>query len=238
MKAAKLKRTSVLSLKNARLVRFSGRLRKGVTNTAGFLACGSLLVFMVAGGCTYIGPGIYHTVSKGETLWNISKAYDVDVEKLAKANRRIHSLDQIRPGQRIFVPGARHKKNVHKCALDFIWPVRGRIIKRFGRAGNKRYLGIGISSPEGTPVYAAESGKVVFASENFRSYGKTILIEHSDEYTTVYSHNKRNFVKEGQLVKKGEKIAEVGRTGWAREPYLHFEIRYMEKPRNPVFILP
>ncbi|MFH1415856.1 MAG: peptidoglycan DD-metalloendopeptidase family protein [Elusimicrobiota bacterium] len=119
-----------------------------------------------------------------------------------------------------------------------MWPVKGKVIQKFGQSGIKRHLGIGIRADRGTPVAAAESGKIIFASENFRSYGKTIIIEHNEYYTTVYAHNSVNLVREDHEVKKGEKIAEVGDTGWADSPFLYFEIRYREKPRNPVFMLP
>ncbi|MFC2092098.1 M23 family metallopeptidase, partial [Elusimicrobiota bacterium] len=91
---------------------------------------------------------------------------------------------------------------------------------------------------QGYSVAAAEDGSVLFVSEDFRSYGKTIIIEHNRDYATVYAHNSKNLVREGQKVIKGEKIAEVGMTGWAQDPFLYFEIRYKEKPRNPLFILP
>ncbi len=197
-----------------------------------------IIVLVAAHGCTYIGPGVYHRVLKGETLWDISSSYNVEVSEIIKANRLLKNPDRIKPGQKIYVPGASSTRSVAKSSLDFIWPVKGKIIQRFGRKGNKRYLGIGIKAREGAPVVAAESGKVIFVSKDFRSYGKTIIIEHNKDYTTVYAHNSVNLVKKNQVVEKGKKISEVGRTGWAKAPYLYFEIRYKEKPRNPVFILP
>jgi murein DD-endopeptidase MepM/ murein hydrolase activator NlpD len=189
-------------------------------------------------GCTYIGPGSYHTVSKGETIWDISSAYGTNVNEIIRANRLLKNPNRIKAGQKIYVPGARHSKKVPKSSLDFIWPVKGKIIKKFGKYGNKRYLGIEIKAKEGQPVYAAESGTVIFANNNFRSYGKTIIIEHNKNYATVYAHNSMNLVKKNKSVEKGQKIAEVGRTGRAKTPNLYFEIRYKEKPRNPIFMLP
>ncbi|MFC2061462.1 peptidoglycan DD-metalloendopeptidase family protein [Elusimicrobiota bacterium] len=186
-----------------------------------------------------MGPGIYHRVSEGESIWAISQAYDVNLHNIIRANRRLKNPDRIKAGQQIYIPGAKYaKKNIPKTKLDFIWPVQGKIVRRYGKKGNKRYLGIGIKAKEGNPVKAAEAGKVVFISNDFRSYGKIIIIEHSKEYTTVYAHNQANLVKKDQQVKKGEKIALVGRTGWAKSPYLYFEVRYREEPRNPLFILP
>jgi murein DD-endopeptidase MepM/ murein hydrolase activator NlpD len=205
-------------------------LRKIIVN----LFCFSI----INSACTYIGPGIYHNVAKGESLWDISKAYNVKVNKIVIANRYLKDPDHVKPGQKIYIPNARYVKKIPKSSLNFIWPVKGKIIQRFGRIGNKRHLGIGIKSKEHTPILAAETGKVIFTSENFRSYGKTIIIEHNKYYATVYAHNSVNCVKNKQIIKRGEKIAEVGKTGWAAVPYLYFEIRYKEKPRNPLFMLP
>ncbi len=202
----------------------------------------SVLIFtfciLMVCGCTYIGPGIYHRVSEGETIWDISTAYGSDIKEIIRANRLLKNSNTIKAGEMIYVPGAKYAKKIHRSSLNFIWPVKGKIIQKFGRCGNKRYLGIGIKSKEGTPVVAVGDGRVIFVSEDFRSYGKTIIIEHNKDYTTVYAHNKINFVREDQDVKKGEKIAEVGMTGWAGKPNLYFEIRYREKPKNPLFILP
>lgn len=197
----------------------------------------AVLIFFFVCGCTYLGPGVYHTVSEGETIWHISTAYDSNIEEIVRANKLKGKSDRIRPGQKVYVPGARFVRRVEKSSLNFMWPVKGKIIKKFGKKGNKRSLGIGIKSKERSPVVASESGKVIFISENFRSYGKVIIIEHNKDYTTVYAHNRVNLVKKNQVVEKGKKIAEVGRTGWAGSPYLHFEIRYKEKPMNPLFVL-
>jgi len=87
-------------------------------------------------------------------------------------------------------------------------------------------------------VLASEDGQVIFVSESFRAYGNTIIIEHANDYVTVYAHNGIMSVQEGQEVAKGEKIAEVGSTGHAETPRLYFEIRYKEKPENPLHLLP
>lgn len=199
-----------------------------------------LILLCLLSGCTYIGPGIYHRVEKGETLWALSRTYDVDADKIIEANKDIGEPGNIKVGEQVYIPGAsRTRRAVEKSEkLDFVWPVKGKIIQKFGKEGNKRHLGIGIKSMEGTPVAAAESGKVIFVSDNFRSYGKVVIIEHENQYSTVYAHNSKNTVEEEEQVEKGEKIAEVGSSGWAGTPNLYFEIRYKEKPRNPVFMLP
>ena len=98
--------------------------------------------------------------------------------------------------------------------------------------------GIDITAPEGAPVRAAASGRVIFSSDEIKSYGNLIIIKHEGRFSTVYAHNQKNLVKEGDFVEKGQTIAKVGRTGRATAPHLHFEVRHGKKPRNPVFFLP
>ena len=188
-----------------------------------------------------MGPGIYHRVSEGETVWSISRAYGIDPGQLVKANaRRLEDPDRIKVGQQIYVPGARRPISAGTLTRQdkgFIWPVKGEILHKFGRAGAKRYLGIAIEAPAGTPVQASESGQVIFASEDFRAYGNTVILEHSGDYVTVYAHNDEIKVQEGQVVEKGDIIALVGRTGRAESPRLYFEIRYRETPKNPLHML-
>jgi len=198
-----------------------------------------LLPFLlVISGCSFVGPGIYHRVGSGETLWNIAEAYGVDSDRLAEANRRISDPDRLREGDMVYIPGARRQADVAVARLSFIWPLQGEVFREFGRSGHRRSLGIGIKAREGEPVVASESGEVVFASDDFRMYGRTIIIDHGDEYATVYAHNSRILVEEGARVSRGEKIAEAGSSGRAESPGVYFEVRYREEPRNPMHFLP
>jgi lipoprotein YgeR len=186
---------------------------------------------------------MYHTVSEGETLWSLSRIYGIKTEKIVRANSRIDDPKQIRAGQKIYIPGASSAKRgkrekMRAPDVKFIWPARGDIVQKFGNTGNKRSLGIGIKTVSGTPVIAVADGNVIFESDDFRSYGKIIIIEHEGDYATVYAHNSKNYVREGDRVKKEERIALTGSSGRALQPYLYFEIRYKEKPRNPLFFLP
>ncbi len=189
-----------------------------------------------------MGPGIYHRASEGETLWSISRAYRIEPEKIVRANKRhLDDPDRIKAGQNIYIPGARRYReavSTRSRTPGFIWPVRGEIIDKFGQRGGKRSLGIGIQTPPGTPVMAAEGGRVLFVSEEFRSYGKTVIIEHPDSYCSVYAHNSIIFVNEGQAVNKGDIIAESGSSGRVGSPRLYFEIRYEDKAKNPLHMLP
>ncbi len=182
-------------------------------------------------------PGTYHTVKRGETLWRISKLYDVDLEELARINR-ISDASRIEVNQMIFIP--RRKKQVQSFGSveDFIWPVRGRVISTFGQTyANMINRGLNIHAPYNDDVLASRSGRVIFYSENFTGYGKTLIIEHPDGFLTVYARNSRVIVKPGQNVRKGEVIASVGRSGRDKESYLHFEIRKGNLPQNPYFYL-
>ena len=126
---------------------------------------------------------------------------------------------------------------VKKPTVSYIWPVKGTLTSKFGIRGEKQHKGIDIGSPEGTPVYAAADGKVVLSNES-GDYGLLIIIQHPDNSFTVYAHNSKNLVKDGSSVKQGDKIAEVGQTGGATGPHLHFEIRIGAKPVDPLLYLP
>ncbi len=98
---------------------------------------------------------------------------------------------------------------------------------------NKFHNGLDLSAPEGTPVISTASGTVTFAGKK-ENNGYCVEIDHGYNYMTVYSHLKSIEVKEGQQVKRGQSIAEVGNTGRSREPHLHYEVRFRSKPVNPV----
>jgi lipoprotein NlpD len=118
--------------------------------------------------------------------------------------------------------------------LDWGWPAQGKTISTFSEATNK---GVDIAGKVGDPVIASASGKVVYSGTGLRGYGKLIIIKHSANYLSAYAHNNNILVKEGQAVVKGQKIAEVGSTD-ADQPKLHFEIRRLGKPVDPLKYLP
>ncbi len=197
-------------------------------------------------------PGVYHTVQKKESLWKICKAYGASLQEVAELNN-IKDTSQIKAGDKIFIPGADktlslsatevaadktpHEKIVSRPGL-FIWPVRGKVIEEYGIYGGIKHDGINIKAACGTPVKAAKEGTVAFSGV-LEGYGNTIIIEHKENYATVYANNKANLVKKGQPVTKGQKIAEVGNSTEAKpRTYLHFQIRCDNKPRNPRFYLP
>jgi lipoprotein NlpD len=116
------------------------------------------------------------------------------------------------------------------------WPVRGVIISGFGTRDREHHDGLDLACPEGTPVFAAAEGDVLFAGEQ-RGYGNLVLIRHAQGLVTVYAHNAENLVEQGDHVLRGEPIARVGRTGNATGPHLHFEVRVGTRPRDPLGFL-
>jgi lipoprotein NlpD len=115
--------------------------------------------------------------------------------------------------------------------LEFAWPAKGEVIAGFDE--NKNRKGIDLAGGAGDPVLAAAEGKVVYAGEGLRGYGKLIIIKHNNTFLTAYAHNQTILVKEDQSVKKSQKIAEMGSSDSERVK-LHFEIRERGRPVDPM----
>jgi lipoprotein NlpD len=122
--------------------------------------------------------------------------------------------------------------------LIWRWPAKGKVITNFSSAkGGGR--GIDLSGKKGDSVTAAASGTIVYAGSGLRGYGQLIIIKHSDRYLSAYAHNSRIRVKEGQKVKVGQHIADIGSSGSrANISKLHFEIRRNGQSVNPLTYLP
>jgi lipoprotein NlpD len=204
-------------------------------------------------GCSRVG--VYHRVQAGENLYRIGKAYGIHHARLAEINR-VAEPERIEVGQRLFIPGARRQLSVdvamppaadgmaasrrrsHEAAPAFAWPVvSGTVASEYGQRGRRFHDGIDISAPVGTPVHAAADGEVIY-SHVLRGYGKVIIVRHRGGFSTLYAHNHRNLVREGQWVRQGDVIATVGRTGRTTGPNLHFEVRRDDVARNPMYFLP
>lgn len=117
---------------------------------------------------------------------------------------------------------------------DWSWPTPGKVMQSFSESGNK---GVVIGGKVGDPVLAASDGKVIFSGTGPRGYGNLVIVKHANELLSVYAHNRSLAVKEGQSVKRGQKIAELGDSG-TTSPRLHFEIRQQGKPVDPARYLP
>ncbi|HUH66653.1 MAG TPA: M23 family metallopeptidase [Syntrophales bacterium] len=120
----------------------------------------------------------------------------------------------------------------------FIWPVKGKVRSKFGFQRDGTYYNwVTIAGREGSPVLAAAGGTVIFSS-SLKDYGETIIIKHQDSYATVYTNLRNRIVQVDDRVKKGSRIAFLGKTDKKTEPSLNFEIRHKNKARNPLFFLP
>jgi lipoprotein NlpD len=120
--------------------------------------------------------------------------------------------------------------------LTWEWPTKGRLLYGFGEGSN--YKGVAIDGLIGQPIVASAPGKVVYSGSGLRGYGKLIIIKHNATYLSVYAHNSQLLVKEGQNVAQGQKIAEMGDTEGDGVVSLHFEIRRLGKPIDPLKYLP
>lgn len=202
--------------------------------------------------------GVMHVVQPGETVWRIARRYGVSSETVIRANG-IRDVTRVRAGARLWIPGAREVLRTEpprppaepvrthptgcfqaerKAGLSFAWPLRGTLTSRFGRRGRSRHDGVDLSAPRGTPVRAAEAGRVIHSGAGLGDYGKVVIVKHPGQWASVYAHNRRNLVKKGAFVEKGQLIAEVGTSGNATGPHLHFEIRHAGASRDPLPCLP
>ncbi len=196
------------------------------------------------------GEGFYHRVVRGETLWSISRQYGVELERVIEVNR-IFDAQRVEVDQKLWIPKSPGAAvPVEKTApppvisgeMDsdpFIWPVEGKVISTFGmRRHGTINKGIDIRASLGADVVAARSGVVSFVHQNLPGFGKTIILDHKDRYATVYAYLGEVLVQQGDRVSRRQVIGRVGRTGRADVPALHFEVRRVQKAKNPFYYLP
>jgi lipoprotein NlpD len=126
-------------------------------------------------------------------------------------------------------PEASKPEVVAEPGIRLSWPAKGKVTAEFSES-NK---GIDIAGKVGEPVLAASDGKVVYAGNSLRGYGNLVIVKHDNTYLTAYAHNSKLLVKEGDAVRKGQKIAEMGDTD-TNSAKLHFELRVNGKPVNPI----
>lgn len=212
---------------------------------------------LIAAGCASQTPVYYSSagnrviVRPGDTIYGIAHQYGVSMASLMSVNG-ITDPRKLQVGQSLIIPapGVRYYSapqssfasaaappppQVHR---QFIWPVaNGVIAAPFGIRNGVMHDGVDIAAPQGTPVRAAAGGVVMY-SGRVDGFGNVVILKHSEGYTTVYAHNERNLVSEGERVVRGQEIAEVGSTGRVRRPNLHFEVRYDNLAQNPLEFLP
>ena len=192
-----------------------------------------------------------HVVRKGETLYSIAWRYGNDPADIARWNRlgdgsliypgqvlRMSPPDGIPSTTRASRPSTRQSlpSIPEQPSPAWAWPTRGRISVEFGGKPGSG-TGVLIDGRTGQAIIAAASGRVVYAGSGLIGYGQLIILKHNDTYLSTYGYTASLLVKEGEQVKKGQRIATMGE-GPERKPRLHFEIRRNGEPVNPRQHLP
>lgn len=196
----------------------------------------------------------YYIVQPGDTLYKIAFQHGVDTRDLAAWNG-LTDINFIRAGARLRVLPPRAAKAGMPVAeatrkapmatanptaepgsepASWVWPLRGKVLAGFNESGGNK--GIDIAGLIGEPIVATTEGKVVYTGEGLRGYGKLTIIRHSPTTLSAYAHQSRILVSEGQAVKQGQKIGEVGDSD-ADRVKLHFEIRRFGRPIDPLVYL-
>jgi murein DD-endopeptidase MepM/ murein hydrolase activator NlpD len=171
-------------------------------------------------------------VAKGDTLWRVAQANKVDVAALQALNAR--PGDRLRPGQVLRIPVAGPAPDLTaRRRVAYAWPARGVLTSRFGARWRRHHSGIDVAAPRGMPIFAARDGIVREAGWS-GGYGKLVVLEHVNGQRTYYGHASALYVKLGQSVKSGQRIAAVGCTGACTGAHLHFEIRTDGQPVDPL----
>ena len=195
----------------------------------------------------------YYRVKKGDTVYSIARDTGTSTRNIISWNR-LKKPYSIYPGQKLRVSSAgstqsRSTKSARQSGTSsppprkgrpqqvgrWVWPTSGKIVRRYSPQGTSK--GIDISGAAGQEVVAAASGTVVYQGSGLRGYGQLIIIKHNSDFLSAYAHCSRILVKEGERVKRGQRIATMGSTGTNRVK-LHFEIRLRGNPVNPVKYLP
>jgi lipoprotein NlpD len=200
-------------------------------------------------------PG-YYRVKKGDTLarialdngqaprdvaqWNtalnpsfnpnVIEVGDLILVKPPAGSKAVKVTEKKPVSEKVEAPVAESPKPevVAEPGIRLSWPAKGKVSAEF----NDTNKGIDIAGKVGEPVLAASDGKVVYAGNSLRGYGNLVIVKHDNTYLTAYAHNSKLLVKEGDTVRKGQKIAEMGDTD-ATSTKLHFELRVNGKPVNP-----
>jgi len=167
---------------------------------------------------------------------------EVPKPPVATSNRQVATRSsttpavQSRPKNQTPIRPEVHSEPIYKGPLSWQWPVKGEVLERF-QVGDGLNKGIDIRGKLGEPVLAAAPGEVVYSGTGLRGYGKLVIVKHSEQLLSAYAHNRVLVVAEGDKVKAGQKIAEVGSSG-TDSVKLHFEIRRDGKPVDPLHYLP
>jgi murein DD-endopeptidase MepM/ murein hydrolase activator NlpD len=187
--------------------------------------------------------GIPYTVQRGDSLSKISARFGVPLEVILDANNLETEL--ISAGTSLFVPGAKMTREDLKKALGefFLYPIKGRLTSPFGwridpvnGIVGRNHAALDLAAPTGTPIKASADGTIAVAGLS-STYGKYVIISHSDGYETMYAHMNKIYLNKGAKVLQGTVIGEVGNTGYSTGPHLHFGVFKNGKAINPAEVL-
>lgn len=182
--------------------------------------------------------GLKYRVRRGDYLGGIAKKFGVALNELLDWNNLETSV--IVPGQELFIPDGRLSEMERNRVFGrlFIYPTKGRITDRFGMrrdpfTGMRRFHnGVDLAAPVGTPVFAAMSGKVAMVGYN-PTYGKYLILTHPEGFQTLYGHLDAFRVQKGESVRQGQRIADMGNSGYSTGSHLHFSIFRRGEPIDP-----
>ena len=222
-----------------------------------------LSLVLLVSGCSALKPRrvaeseTIYTVAKGDSLEKIARRSGLSIGELVSYNG-LSKPSSLRVGQIIKIPAVgplssdpspsnfKGDENTRMVSISHVRPYVGRLAfpvhgsrftSSFGYRWGRFHEGTDFAAPEGTPVYAAHDGVVVFTSEAHGKYGK-ILVVKGEGLLTVYGHNSRNIARVGGRISKGDHIADVGETGKASGPHLHFETRVRDASGRYVAVDP
>ncbi len=215
------------------------------------------LALLAACASTKVGPGEYR-VKDGDTLTKIARDNGQSVNDLVRWNN-LGSADRITEGQVLRVrppgddgslpdagatpPSSPRPKGRAPIpdspatpvrGISLAWPAEGVLVSGYNGVSSK---GITIANKVGTPVQAAAAGTVEYASNGLRGYGNLVIVRHAGGFLSIYAHNHKLLVKQGQAVRQGQTIAEMGNSDASRVA-VYFELRQNGKPVNPLGALP
>ena len=178
-----------------------------------------------------IGEMTFHIVKAGENLWEISRKYDKDVTALAAAND-IANTNRLRAGMRLIIPEgdgavAAFSSRQHlpsRYEGHWAWPIKGPVTSNYGPRGDEFHHGLDIAADKGDKVFAIREGRVEFSGWLNYIYGNAVIIDHGDGIRSLYGHNSKILVKEGDQVKASTIISRVGSSGRSTGFHMHLEI--------------
>lgn len=222
----------------------------------------ALLVLLTACGTTKVQPG-YYRVQSGDTLYQIARKEGASVSDLVRWNN-LSNANSIEVGQvlRVDPPGgqarastpskasskpkpkakpsqsstasAGKRRTAPPGAISLVWPAQGKVTRGYDGSGSN---GIVISNASGTAVVSAAQGTVAYSGSGLRGYGHLVIVKHNASFLSIYAHNSKLLVKEGQRVSQGQKIAEMGSSD-SKQVGLYFELRYDGQAVDPAGSLP